>query len=253
MALGENNRMDDDTKSSGENRNPAVAEPRFLVLETSGRVAQVAVAEGCHLRGVRRLDETRRHARDLAPAVQELLASASWRARDLNGVIVSRGPGSYTGLRVGIMSAKALAYATGCAVLAIDTFLAIAQQVPPDVLRLDVLADAQQDKVYVQGFGRTTSTESMAPLSPLRVQPFAEWQERREANAWVTGPGLRGKEDPLHGDARVLDPARWDPSPQSLLQLGLTRFAKGERDDFWSLEPLYLRPSSAEEQWGKPG
>src|SRR5215471_12911522 len=103
---------------------------RLLLLETSGRVGQVALAEGGRLRGVRRLEETRRHARDLAPAVRELLAAQGWRVRDLHGVIVSRGPGSYTGLRVGIMSAKALAYATGCTLLAIDTFAVIAGQAP---------------------------------------------------------------------------------------------------------------------------
>ena len=95
-----------------------MTEPRLLILETSSRVAQVALAEGAVLRGVRRLDEARRHARDLAPAVAELLAAQGWRPRDLHAVVVGRGPGSYTGLRVGVMSAKAFAYASGCAVLA---------------------------------------------------------------------------------------------------------------------------------------
>src|SRR5206468_351809 len=90
------------------------SEPRLLILETSSQAGQVALAAGERLLGVRRLDEARRHARDLAPAVRELLVEQGWRPRDLHGVVVSRGPGSYTGLRVGIMSAKALAYATGC-------------------------------------------------------------------------------------------------------------------------------------------
>src|SRR5437870_6540619 len=129
-------------------------EPRCLILETSGRIGQVALAHGARLGGVRQLDEARRHARDLAPAVRDLLAQAGWTARSLNAVIVSRGPGSYTGLRVGIMSAKALAYATGCTLVAIDTFAAIAQQAPAEVQQLDVLADAQQNRVYVQRFAR---------------------------------------------------------------------------------------------------
>src|SRR5262245_23721817 len=115
---------------------------RILILETSSRVGQVALAEGETLRGVRRLDEAGRHARDLAPAVRGLLAEAGWTAKMLDAVIVSRGPGSYTGLRVGIMSAKALAYATGCALVAIETFTAIARQAPVGVARIDVLADA---------------------------------------------------------------------------------------------------------------
>src|SRR5207253_4227955 len=92
-------------------------QPRVLILETSVRTGQVALAHGEELLGVLRLDEARRHARDLAPALAELLAQQGWKARELDAVFVSRGPGSYTGLRVGIMSAKTLSYATGCALL----------------------------------------------------------------------------------------------------------------------------------------
>jgi tRNA threonylcarbamoyl adenosine modification protein YeaZ len=81
--------------------------PCLLILETSGRVASVALAEGGRLLGTRRLDEARRHARDLAPAVAGLLAGQGRRPRDVHAVLVGRGPGSYTGLRVGVMSAKA--------------------------------------------------------------------------------------------------------------------------------------------------
>src|SRR5258708_1938136 len=125
-------------------------EPRLLILETSQHVGQVALASGETIVGERVLDESRRHARDLVPAIQALLQAQGWRARDLDGVIVSRGPGSYTGLRVGIMSAKTLAYATGCALLAIDTFEAIRLQAPPECQNVDVIADAHQGNIYVQ-------------------------------------------------------------------------------------------------------
>src|SRR5262245_35637944 len=131
-----------------------MSEPRLLILETSGRVGCVALASGVRLGEVRRLDESRRHARDLAPVVADLCAAQGWKTRELEGVIVSLGPGSYTGLRVGIISAKALAYATGCALLGIETFAAIARQSPEDAQRVDVLADAQQKKIYVQRWCR---------------------------------------------------------------------------------------------------
>jgi tRNA threonylcarbamoyladenosine biosynthesis protein TsaB len=223
--------------------------PRLLVLETSGRVGQVALAEGPVLRGVKRLEEARRHARDLAPAVRDLLAAHGWQPRDVAAVIVGLGPGSYTGLRVGIMSAKALAYATGCALLAIDTFLAIAQQVRPEIELVDVLADAQQDRVYVQGFGRRSSGEGMEPRSGLRIEPFAEWLKQRPEGVWASGPGLRSHEPQVAGATAIVDASCWDPRPESLLQLGLERFLNGERDNLWAIEPLYMRPSSAEEQW----
>jgi len=226
-----------------------VAEARLLILETSGRVGQVALALGGKLVRERRLDETRRHARDLAPAVADLLAAEGWQPRELHGVLVSHGPGSYTGLRVGIMAAKVFAYATGAALIAVDTFAAIARQAPDDVLQIDVLADAQQDRVYVQRFARAIAGEAWTATAPLAIWPLVEWLATRPSEAWVSGPGLRPYGSKLPQESRPIDSANWDPRAASLLSLGLARFRQGQRDDPWALEPLYLRPTAAEEQW----
>jgi tRNA threonylcarbamoyladenosine biosynthesis protein TsaB len=224
-----------------------VPAPRLLLIETSGRSGFVAVALGADLRGLRRLDEARRHARDLAPAAAELLAAQGWRPPDVQVVVVSRGPGSYTGLRVGIMAAKTFAYATGCALVALETFSVIASQAPEGTPRLDVLADAQQDKVYVQPFSRTPG--GWQPTGPLAIRRFADWLAVREADAWVTGPGLHRWGGHLPAGTPVVEGTRRDPTPEALLRLGLARWEAGVRDDVWGMEPLYLRPSSAEEQW----
>jgi tRNA threonylcarbamoyladenosine biosynthesis protein TsaB len=196
---------------------------------------------------VRRLDEARRHTRDLAPAVADLLAGQGWRPRDVQAVVVGRGPGSYTGLRVGIMSAKAFAYATGCALVALDTFAVLAAQAPAEAGRLDVLADAQQDKVYVQSFCQGAG--GWEPLVPLTIRRFADWLAGREARAWVTGPGLHRWGAHLPAGVLAAGPEYHDPTPEAVLRLGLAKYESGGRDDVFALEPLYLRPSSAEEQW----
>lgn len=224
-----------------------IAVPRLLILETSSRIGHVAVALGDDLLGVRRLDEARRNARDLAPAMAALLSEQGWRPRDIEAVIVSRGPGSYTGLRVGIMSAKTFAYAAGCSLVAVDTFAALALQAPQSVARVDVLADAQQDKVYVQSFVR--AAEDWQPISELAIRRFADWLAAREPSAWVTGPGLVKWASYVPADVPQVEASMWEPQPASLLRIGLRRYHAGEHSDPWMLEPLYLRPSSAEEQW----
>jgi tRNA threonylcarbamoyladenosine biosynthesis protein TsaB len=221
--------------------------PRLLILETSGRAGFVALAEGSAVVGVQHLDEARRHARDLAPVTADLLCERGWSPRDLSGVVVSLGPGSYTGLRVGVMSAKALAYATGCALLGVGTFAAVALQAPGAATRLDVLADAQQEKVYVQPFARTAA--GWQATAALAVVPFATWLAGREAGTYVSGPGLHRWAPHIPGCGLVAPEETRDPRPESLLRIGAARFQAGERDDAYALEPLYLRPSSAEEQW----
>lgn len=221
---------------------------RFLIIETSGRVGCVALAEGPAVVAVQHLDEARRHARDLAPVTADLLCERGWTPRDLSGVLVSLGPGSYTGLRVGVMSAKTLAYATGCALIGVSTFAAIALQYPGrGADRLDVLADAQQDKVYFQPFAR--SATGWQPAAALAVVPFATWLANRDAATHASGPGLHRWAPHLPGCEKVAPEEARDPRPESLLNVGMARFLAGERDDVYALEPLYLRPSSAEEQW----
>lgn len=221
-------------------------EPRLLILETSGRIGHVAVARGPDLLEARQLDEARRHARDLAPTVADLLRNAGWRPKQLHAVLVSRGPGSYTGLRVGLMSAKTLAYAAGCAVIGVDTFAAVAEQAPFAAAALDVLADAQQDRVYVQRYARTR--DGWQAASALDIVRVADWLAQPEADVWATGPGLRVVGERVSPESQTVETALWDPSPESVLRVGLRRYLAGERDDFWALEPLYGRPSSAEEK-----
>jgi tRNA threonylcarbamoyladenosine biosynthesis protein TsaB len=223
------------------------AQPRLLLLDTSGRPGFVALAEGEALLAERQLDDSRRHARDLVPTIAELLQVPNWKAQDLEGVIVTRGPGSYTGLRVGLMAAKTLAYATSCVLIAVDTFTVLAQQAPSSISRVDVLADAQQDKVYQQSFRR--QGQNWQPVNELGILPFADWLRRREPEASVTGPGLVKWEGHLPVEVPRLDSSLWVPRARGLLEVGLPRYRAGEHDDLWALEPLYCRPSAAEERW----
>jgi tRNA threonylcarbamoyladenosine biosynthesis protein TsaB len=222
-------------------------EPRLLILETSHRRGFAALAQGTRILGERSLDEARRHARDLAPACAALLREQGWKPNDLHAVIVSRGPGSYTGLRVGIMSAKALAYATGCALIGVDTFAAIALQAPDEANLLDVIADAQQDRVYVQRFAR--QQQVWQPSTPLAIVPVADWLSKLTPDVWVGGPGLEQQRGRVPPSVAAMAEKACYPRPASLLQLGVSRYQAAERDDPFAFEPLYLRPSSAEEKW----
>jgi tRNA threonylcarbamoyladenosine biosynthesis protein TsaB len=226
--------------------------PRFLIIETSGRVGQVALAEGAKLLRQQRLDEARRHARDLAPAIAMLLHAQGWNPRDVHAVLVSHGPGSYTGLRVGIMSAKAFAFATGSSLLAISTFAAVALQAPAGLSRLEVIADAQQDKLYAQPFFRNETNSMWSAERPLAIHPLSDWLSSRDNAIALTGPGLRVFGDRLPPETPLVPVEAWDPRPESLSHLGLVRYRDGERDDIWSAEPLYLRSSSAEEKLRAP-
>ena len=217
----------------------------WLILETSGRVGQVGLARGGAVVRTVVLDDRRRHARDLAGAVSGVLADKSLRPVDLNGIVVGRGPGSYTGLRIGLMSAKALAYALDCELRAVETFAAIAAQAPPPATSLWVIADALQGHVYAQPYAKRENV--WVSTGDLRIEPAADWAARVRAGDWVSGPGVTEHRERISRIGSVVAEADREPRIECLFRVGM-RTQKLSRAEVFALEPLYLRGSSAEEK-----
>jgi tRNA threonylcarbamoyladenosine biosynthesis protein TsaB len=227
-----------------------VSESRILLIETSGRRGQVGAARGRDLIAQCDLDPARMHARDLAPAMKAALDAAGWKARELTAVFVSVGPGSYTGLRVGVMAAKALAYAVKCDFLAVETFAAIAVRCPPSAATLEVIGDGQRGLLYMQRFARSGESAWTA-ATDLRVVAKDDWLGDLGPDVLVSGPGLAIVEPDLPHGVRTVPAEVRDADLRALLLGGLARYERGERDDPWRCEPLYLRRSSAEETWDR--
>lgn len=217
----------------------------WLILETSGRVGKVGLAQrGGVVRAVS-LDESRRHARDLAATVEAILKAESLAPRDLTGVVVGRGPGSYTGLRVGLMSAKALVYALGCELRAVETFAAIAEQSPAEARSGWVIADALQGQVYAQQF--TRCGEGWRAATELRIESVTEWAARLREGEFVGGPGATVYAERIPRPCLLVAEGDREPRVESVFAVAMKR-APLTREELFALEPLYLRGSSAEEK-----
>ena len=212
------------------------ADEHYLIIDTSGKRGLVAIADGERVLREKPLDASRQHARDLAGVIIELTGFVGKKVREITGVIVSVGPGSYTGLRVGIISAKTLAYATGCRLIAVPTFHAIAHAVR-ERGTIEVIADAQQGKVYSQRF-------DVATMGELTVRPFDEWAKSLDSETWITGPGIAHFEKSMPASAKCVEVELRNVSVTSLYEVGRTL----PDADLWTVEPLYLRVSSAEEK-----
>lgn len=218
----------------------------WLLIETSGRVGKVGVARSGAVVRAADLDASRRHARDLTVAVDAMLKAEGLRPADLTGVMVSRGPGSYTGLRVGIISAKALAYATGCQLVAVETFAAIARRAPAAAKHIWVIADALQGMIYLQRFTRGVDGLPV-PASELLIDRAEDWLNWAAPDAWMTGPGVKVYAERIPQTCHLVPEADREPSIESLFLVGKD-VRPLTREELFALEPLYLRGSSAEEK-----
>lgn len=235
------------------NHRPLTSDQRLtLGIETSGFGGSIALVREGVVMAQCDLDPTgRRHARSLVPEIGHLLTSASLTVSDLDLIAVSIGPGSFTGLRVGVVCAKTLAWAASADVVAVDTYLAIASQSPADVDRVDVVGDGQRGDLYVGRYQRVRSDEWIRE-GELTIRAADEWLAELESDTVVTGPGLERHAGTAAARGRVLPRELWSPRAASIALLGERRWRSGVRDDVWLLEPFYLRKSSAEEKADSP-
>jgi tRNA threonylcarbamoyladenosine biosynthesis protein TsaB len=224
---------------------------RILALETSGTSGSVAALAGETLLAHSALDPELRSARSLAPAIRDLLAQVGWRPADVELVAVTVGPGSFTGLRVGVATGKTFAYAVGAKVLGLNTLEVIAAQAPRD-LAGDMLAaalDAHRGEVFAALF-RRKDDGSLDWLSQTAVVNRDEWLASLPAPCQVTGPILEQLADRVPAGRACVPSDFWYPTAATVGALTATKYAAGGGEDPIGLVPLYVRRSAAEEKAG---
>ncbi len=169
----------------------------ILALDTSTLKAVLVVLRDDGARFAASGDPATRHGRGLVPAIREQLHAAGLTLADLDGVVVGLGPGSFTGLRVGVMAAKTLAYATGKPLAGLDSLELVAHNAPGDVLSVAVAADAQRGDLFTAEFHREQPGGLLLRNGPNRLEPacaLARPAARRYAAAGAgTGTAQRSR------------------------------------------------------------
>jgi len=214
----------------------------IVALETSSRPPSIAVQSGGTTLALS-LEAGRRHASDLLGALESLLNELGQSPASIQAVIVGTGPGSYTGLRVGIATALGLSRGTGAQLQALPSFEALAMVHLQEGERGTVLLDARSRQIYGARYERTaTGVHSL--LAPM-VCAASDWRALLsptdcivcdEASAAAAGldEGERARLRPCAG-----------PQAEHLLPLGIARLDADGALDPGAVQPLYLRPFAA--------
>jgi len=228
---------------------------RVLAIETSERVGTLATllgegiadpnSAGPELVRAVTLPSDQRSARSLLPSIQALLADCDWQPQQLDLVCVSTGPGSFTGLRIGVTAAKTLAYATGASLVGVHTLAAIAANVTTPPQRLWTVLDAQRQELFAACF---EPGWQLSNLPATRILGVDDWLAELQADDSVCGPPLGKLADRLPTGVRVCDASAWPPSAASVGRLGIAAHASGMQVAAMQLVPQYYRKSAAEEK-----
>lgn len=226
--------------------------PCLLALETSGTVGSVALVTPDRCVAELIIEASQTHAQQLLPAIDQLLREIQIDWPRIDAIAVSLGPGSFTGLRIGLSTAKGLSFAAGKPLIGVPSLDALASQGMGQGLPICALVDARKKEVYAAFYRENNAGEMVRESDYLALAPAALAQRINEPT-FLLGSGVELYRDLLaeHLGDRALfaDPARFFARAMSVGQLAI---AKVRNQDFLAptAGPLYVRASDAELQLG---
>ena len=219
----------------------------ILAIETGTDICSVALVRDGELIALRESDEERNHAKKIAVFVDELLRENGIAADDLDAVAVSKGPGSYTGLRIGVSFAKGLCYGQCIPLVAVgslDSLVEVARE-DYDAGIIDVenwseatlcpMIDARRMEVYTQLFNAEGEAQSDVEAKIIDEDSFSA--ERNGKPFVIFGSGAKKCAEVLEG-ATFIEVV---PSARGMARLAEQAFADGKTEDVAYFEPYYLK------------
>lgn len=224
---------------------------RLLAIDTSTSTAALAVVAGNTTLAEQSAPVRNGHGAELLPLIDAVLRHAQVAVRDLEAIAVAIGPGTFTGIRVGMAAAKGMALALGIPLVGVSSLAALAMRaVGPDAC-VAALLDARRGEVYAAGYEFRDGTPQVLVSECVVTPPlFAQQLVRLGRRVTCLGEGALRYADVFTAAGGNLyvsaTPQQHVPSAVGLAQLALRRLARGKPDDVVTLAPNYLRASYAE-------
>lgn len=216
---------------------------RILLIETSTALCSVALVENGKLSSYKESSQNKAHASLTAVFIQEILEENHIEAKDLDAICVSMGPGSYTGLRVGVSTAKGLCFGTGKPLLAVGTldtlvWQAISENLVPEGCKYIVpMIDARRMEVYTAVF--STDGQQLSETCPLVITEEAFARELAEGNVLFIGDGAEKCKAVLDNPHSHF--VQCQPKASAMLVPATIEYKEKRFKDVAYFEPFYLK------------
>ena len=210
---------------------------RILLVDTSTAVLSVGLSVDGTVVEERICTEARQQASLTAPLVKEVLDAQGISVKDCDAVCVGSGPGSYTGLRVGVSTAKGLAFGAGKPLLAVGTLDILAAGVEGEYKYIVPMIDARRMEVYTAVY--SPAGEKLTPIQALVVEEDSFAEQLEAGPILFVGDGaLKCRELIRHPNARFQDAA---PLVRYMAPLAEEAYAIGRFENLAYFEPFYLK------------
>lgn len=226
---------------------------KVLAVDTATRSCSVGIFDGDRTLARLHLASGQTHSVHLMERIQTVLATAGLGPADIELYAVTRGPGSFTGLRIGVSTVKGLAEANNVPIVGVSTLDALATQVGPTTVPMRPLVDARKGEVYFAVY-RVEDGHLRLESGPRAASPESAVGDVRSPCLFVgDGAALyRARiQDRLGDQARFGSPEQDIISAETVGRLALARAARGDFDDVAGLVPFYIRKSDAQLHLGQ--
>ena len=219
--------------------------PTILYIETATDVCSVALSRGAEVIGLKEEAGGNNHAKHLLPFVDEVLKQGGCTVSDLNGVAVSVGPGSYTGLRIGVSTAKGIAYTAGIPVMAVGTLESIAQgareswtDASAEPLQIVPMLDARRMEVFTTRYSFDMQSLEEVSAKIVDENTFAELLS--EHKVLFCGNGIPKCREILSANPNAFF-AEVPVSAKNMLPAALRKWQNSDFENVAYFEPFYLK------------
>lgn len=217
----------------------------LLALDTSGAKGSIALLNGAEVVLDRTLSAVgSRHAQTLPAEVDAALKSCGLKPSDIHEVAVSIGPGSFTGLRVGLVFAKTFAWLNDAKLVAVDTLQAIAQVVPSEIEVVTAIVDAQRSEYFSANYRWDPELGVRCLVDEVRLTSVEELPR----NYPVVGPACSKLKIAAPDCFNIVDESLWQAQAVNVGRIGQHMVASGQFASPDVVEPVYIRLSYAEEK-----
>ena len=226
---------------------------RILAIDTSSQAGVVVLAnlQYGEFRSVT-IKPGLIHGRELVPTIRQICLDAKTAFHQLDAVAIGIGPGSYTGLRVGMAVAKTIVEVINKPILAIDSLILPVLNLPDGPTRAVSIADAQRGAIYESVYERDNAGRWQM-ISPPQIQPWTHLNRfASDESTIITGPGLSLITKLGKPAAATAEEHRWQPDSNAMEILLQQYLEICPEVDRYRIEPLYIRPSAAEEKRDAP-
>ena len=219
---------------------------KILGIDTTTKFLSIGVYDGAKVYSYN-LEVARRLSSLLAPTIKRILDTLGWQASDIDYFACGLGPGSFTGMRVGLATIKGLAWSLHKPIIGISTLDILARNVKAESVTIIPMVDAKRNLIYCSVYKTEGSIQKR--ITPYLLLTEKEFLKKMRVKSIIFGDAVALYKENILRDKKnvaILDEDYWYPRGHNIIELALERIKQKKFSDSFNTKPIYLYPKECQ-------